>query len=172
MKDDGLEKVAMPERHTTSRAMGACTARLLLCLLSSLLGLPSSGVAFAKDDLTIGITQFPSTFHPNIDAMVAKSYILAMTERPFTAYDASWRLVCMLCTELPTFENGFAKREKTPQGKDGVALTYKIQPGATWGDGYPGHEHGRALHLEGRARAQERGRRPRALPPHPQDRYR
>ena len=137
MKDDGLEKVAMPERHTTSRAMGACTARLLLCLLSSVLCLPSSGVAFAKDDLTIGITQFPSTFHPNIDAMVAKSYILAMTERPFTAYDASWRLVCMLCTELPTFENGLAKREKTPEGKDGVALTYKIQPGATWGDGVP-----------------------------------
>lgn len=93
--------------------------------------------ADTKEQLTIGITQFPSTFHPSIDAMVAKSYILAMVERPFTTYDKDWRLVCLLCTELPTLENGRAKREKTPAGKDGIALTYTIQPGATWGDGVP-----------------------------------
>ena len=105
----------------------------VICLLSSVLAAPAA----AKDTLTIGITQFPSTFNPDIDEMVAKSYILAMVERPFTAYDAEWQLVCMLCTELPTFENGLAKRESTPEGKAGVALTYKIQPAAVWGDGVP-----------------------------------
>ncbi|MBT3916561.1 MAG: hypothetical protein HOF23_09330, partial [Rhodospirillaceae bacterium] len=30
-----------------------------------------------KDRLVIGITQFPSTFHPNIDSMLAKTYILS-----------------------------------------------------------------------------------------------
>ncbi len=115
------------------------TARLLRPLLALLtLAAAAAGPpAYAKDELTIGITQFPSTFQPNIDAMVAKSYILAMAERPFTAYDANWQLICMLCTELPTFENGLARHEKTPDGKDGVALSYKIQPGAAWGDGVP-----------------------------------
>ena len=92
----------------------------------------------------IGITQFPSTLHPNIDSMAAKSYVLGMTQRPFTAYDHDWELICMLCTELPTFENGKAVREPLRKGqraqadgRDGIALTYTIQPEATWGDGTP-----------------------------------
>jgi peptide/nickel transport system substrate-binding protein len=67
--------------------------------------------------------------------MAAKSYILAMTARPFTVFDANWELICMLCTELPTLENGLAKKERTPGGKQGVAVTYSIQPKALWGDG-------------------------------------
>jgi peptide/nickel transport system substrate-binding protein len=98
--------------------------------------LPGSARA-AKDELVIGITQFPSTFNPNIDAMAAKSYILDMARRPFTAYDAKWQLVCMLCTELPTLDNGKAKIEKQDDGSDGIALTYTIRPDATWGDGTP-----------------------------------
>ena len=43
----------------------------------------------------------------------------------------------MLCTELPTLENGKAVLETRPDGKHGVALTYTIQPRATWGDGMP-----------------------------------
>jgi peptide/nickel transport system substrate-binding protein len=99
-------------------------------------GLPGAAHA-AKDELVIGITQFPSTFHPNIDSMAAKSYILAMAQRPFTTYDADWQLVCMLCTELPTIENGQAVIEKQDDGRDGIALTYTIRPDATWGDGTP-----------------------------------
>ena len=80
-----------------------------------------------SDTLTIGITQFPSTFHPNIDSMMAKSYVLAMTMRPFTVFDAQWKLVCMLCIKLPTLENGMAVRETTQQGKEGIAVTYTIR---------------------------------------------
>jgi peptide/nickel transport system substrate-binding protein len=69
--------------------------------------------------------------------MAAKSYILAMAQRPFTAYDADWQLICMLCTELPTIENGLAVIEKQDDGSDGIALTYTIRPDATWGDGMP-----------------------------------
>ena len=43
-----------------------------------------------RDQLTIGITQYPSTFHPNIDSMLAKSYILGFTRRPFTVHDQDW----------------------------------------------------------------------------------
>ena len=97
---------------------------------------PGSAKA-AKDQLVIGITQFPSTFHPNIDSMMAKTYILSMTRRPVTAYDTGWNLVCMLCVELPTIENGLAIPEKTPDGESGIAVTFTLLPDTTWGDGTP-----------------------------------
>jgi peptide/nickel transport system substrate-binding protein len=106
--------------------------------------------ARAGDDrtLTIGMTQFPSTFNPLIDSMVAKSYVLGMTRRPLTTYDKDWKLVCLLCVTLPTIENGLAKPVDLPPlkpgaaGKDGkprkgIALTYQIRPKARWGDGVP-----------------------------------
>jgi peptide/nickel transport system substrate-binding protein len=90
-----------------------------------------------KDELVIGITQYPTTLHPSIESMLAKTYVLDMTRRPFTAYDASWKLICMLCTELPSIENGKAVIEDLPDGKKGIAVTYTIQPEAKWGDGTP-----------------------------------
>lgn len=112
------------------------TALLLVACLFVATSIPGAARA-AKDELVIGMTQFPSTFHPSIDSMLAKTYVLAMTRRPFTQHDADWKLVCMLCVELPTIENGGAKPEKTPDGKDGIAVTFTIKPGAKWGDGVP-----------------------------------
>ncbi len=102
-------------------------------------GILSLNPAASKTDreLVIGMTQFPSTFHPNIDSMLAKTYVLAMTRRPFTEYDHNWKLICMLCTKLPTIENGLAKLERTPKGGRGIAVTYTIRPDAVWGDGKP-----------------------------------
>jgi peptide/nickel transport system substrate-binding protein len=111
--------------------------RRLLLALAILAACAWPAAAAERDELKIGITQYPATFNPSIDPLVSKSYVLAMALRPFTAYDKDWKLVCMLCTELPTLENGRARLEKTPDGKEGVALTYTIQPGATWGDGVP-----------------------------------
>ena len=90
-----------------------------------------------KRTLVIGVTQFPSTFHPVIDAMLAKSYVLGMVLRPVTSYDHDWQLACLVCEELPTLENGGAVRETTPDGKQGVAVTYRIREGLTWADGVP-----------------------------------
>ena len=114
--------------------MKKITAALFLFLFI-LTSLPAQ--AKNDDELKIGITQFPSTFHPNIDSMLAKTYVLSMTRRPFTVYDPDWKLVCMLCTGLPTLENGKAVRERTDKGEKGIAVTYSIQPNATWGDGQP-----------------------------------
>ena len=72
-----------------------------------------------------------------MSAAVVKSYVLDMGRRPFTAYDADWQLICMLCTELPTIENGLAVLEETADGRPGIAVTYTIQPHAAWGDGTP-----------------------------------
>ncbi len=114
--------------------------RRLTCLIAALfLSIAAATGAGAADrkELVIGITQYPSTFHPNIDAMLAKSYVLGMTRRPITVNDADWNLVCMLCVKLPTIENGMAMPEKTPDGKDGMAVTYTLIPEAQWGDGTP-----------------------------------
>ncbi len=98
----------------------------------------ATGLAAAEPrTLTIGITQYPATLHPNIDSMAAKSYVLMMAMRPFTEFDAEWKPRCYLCVTLPTFDNGLAVREASPEGGEGVALTFEIQPGATWGDGVP-----------------------------------
>ncbi|MDH3472519.1 MAG: peptide ABC transporter substrate-binding protein [Rhodospirillales bacterium] len=107
--------------------------------LALTLGIPAGPLRAAggAGELKIGITQFPSTLNPNIDAMLAKSYVLAMARRPITAYDQDWRLICMLCIELPTLENGLAVRETSAEDKPGIAVTYRLQPGATWGDGTP-----------------------------------
>jgi peptide/nickel transport system substrate-binding protein len=93
--------------------------------------------ARAKDELVIGITQYPATLNPMIEAMLAKTYVLGMTLRPFVTYDADWKLVCMLCTELPTIENGLAEPIDLGDGKRGVKMTVTIRPDARWGDGTP-----------------------------------
>ncbi|NQV84110.1 MAG: peptide ABC transporter substrate-binding protein [Rhodospirillales bacterium] len=116
---------------TWVRLAGVIVAALFLQAL------PTGAASPAKDELVIGITQYPSTFHPNIDSMLAKTYVLSFTRRPFTAYDTDWKLVCMLCTALPTIENGMAVPEKTPKGQQGIAVTYTIRDDAIWGDGVP-----------------------------------
>jgi peptide/nickel transport system substrate-binding protein len=69
--------------------------------------------------------------------MMAKTYVDAMTRRPLTVYDADWKLVCMLCVEVPTVENGLAKPTQLPDGKKGIDVTFTLRPDASWGDGRP-----------------------------------
>ena len=108
--------------------------RLLIPL--ALLTLPAAAQP-ARETLSIGITQYPSTFHPNIEAMAAKSYILGFTRRPITAYGPDWQLACLTCETLPTLENGLAVRETTPEGKPGLRVTWRLREGLRWGDGTP-----------------------------------
>jgi peptide/nickel transport system substrate-binding protein len=119
------------ERHANvrRRCLGALAALAVVLALSA--------PALARERLVIGVSQFPPTLNPSIDAVLAKSYVLGMARRPITAFDASWHLVCMLCVTLPSFENGLAERVALPNGGEGVRLTYTLQPGAIWGDGVP-----------------------------------
>ena len=110
-----------------THALAAAMAGLFLC----------AAPAYAKDDLVIGVSQFPANFNPLINAMVAKTYIHGMTRRPITYYDADWKLVCGLCTELPSIERGTARYETTAEGKPGIAVTYTLRSDYSWGDGKP-----------------------------------
>ena len=107
--------------------------RLLLVLALISLALPAS----ARDRLVIGITQFPSTFHPNIDSMAAKSYIHGLTHRPITRDNAAWELQCYLCVKLPSIEDGDAVVIDNPDGTKGIRLTYTLPAEARWSDGVP-----------------------------------
>lgn len=103
--------------------------------------LSSSMAAFAvhaatKEDLVVGTTQAPGTMNPLISSMLARALIQGMTLRPFTAYDADWRLVCLACTRLPSLEEGTARVIELPDGGQGMEIDVEIGPLA-WGDGVP-----------------------------------
>jgi peptide/nickel transport system substrate-binding protein len=108
-----------------------------IILAAVLFFLPLSQALAAHETLTVGLNQFPSTLHPNIDSMLAKSWIEGATRRDLTVYDADWKLICQLCTELPSFENGRALVEEHEDGTRTLASTYTIRPEAVWGDGEP-----------------------------------
>ena len=90
-----------------------------------------------KDDLVIGVAQFPSSLHPAIDALVIKSYVIDFAIRQLTAFDPKWENTCLMCATLPTLENGLAKYEDLPGGGKGIAVTFKLKPDLAWGDGVP-----------------------------------
>lgn len=112
--------------------------RRLLPLFLAFAGLapPAAVTAQAKDELVVAMTQMPGTWNPIISSMLAKSLIANMTARPVTAYDADWKLVCLVCTELPTIENGKARVIDLADGKNGMEIDVELRD-MRWGDGTP-----------------------------------
>jgi peptide/nickel transport system substrate-binding protein len=108
--------------------------RRLFSLLLAVAALASP--ARAKDELVVAMTQAPGTMNPLISSMLAKSLILNMTQRPITAYDPGWKLVCLICTELPSLEKGTARLVDLPDGKKGIETDIELKRLA-WGDGTP-----------------------------------
>ncbi len=109
----------------------------LLAALAVTLAAPIAASARNPDELVIGVAQFPSSLHPDIDPEVIRNYALDFSLRPITAFDKDWKNTCLLCTELPTLENGLARIEDRPDGTKGIAVTIKLKPGLSWGDGQP-----------------------------------
>src|SRR5438045_4087871 len=113
--------------------------RRILFVLLALIALASP--ARAKDELVLAMTQTPGTWNPLISSMLAKSLISNMTARPLTAWNADWKLVCLVCTELPTIENGKARLIDLPDdgkggGKKGMEVDIEMRD-LKWGDGVP-----------------------------------
>lgn len=106
-------------------------------LATALATTPALAQENARDELVIGVSQFPQGFHPNLASHVVLSLINGMTRRPFTVYDTDWKLICMLCETLPSRAAGTIRDWTTPDGKEGLEVDYTIRPGATWGDGVP-----------------------------------
>ncbi len=92
--------------------------------------------AAAKDDLVIGIGEFPASLHPLIDALSIKSYVVGFGQRAISAYVKDG-LICLLCTDVPSLDNGLVKRVDEPDGGKGLEVTIKLLPDLKWGDGQP-----------------------------------
>ncbi|MFN8926014.1 MAG: peptide ABC transporter substrate-binding protein [Rhodospirillales bacterium] len=119
----------MRRRLAAGLAVGA------LALAGVLAPVPAS--AQNRDQMTIGLSQFPSNFNPNVDSMLAKSWILYTSQRPITAFDADWKLNCVLCEELPSIAKGTAQEFTNAAGQRTVRATYTLKPNLKWGDGTP-----------------------------------
>jgi peptide/nickel transport system substrate-binding protein len=124
---DKILRHSAPARAIRFHLIAGCLVVLLV---------PGEAAA-ERDELAIGITQFPATLNPNLEAMAAKSYVLGAALRPFTVYDPEWKLVCLLCVSIPSIEGGDAIPVDLPDGKKGVDITFTILPDASWGDGVP-----------------------------------
>lgn len=87
--------------------------------------------------LAIGIAQAPVDLHPLYDNQLVKRYLFGFSLRALTQYDADWTLAAQIAESLPSFENGGAEAWTSPDGEDGVAMTFTIREGLSWGDGVP-----------------------------------
>lgn len=110
-----------------------------LLLLACVLFAPPP--ALALDELVIGMGTSPGTLNPLLNSMLAGAFVNGMTGRPLTVYDADWKLVCLLCTELPTVENGRARIVDLPPDDKGTVakgmeIDIELKP-MSWGDGKP-----------------------------------
>ena len=114
----------MAYRHLLNSISRFWLGSIAVAMLAAVLAIPAS----AKDRLVIGMTQFPSTLHPMIDSMLAKTYVLAMTSPPVVHYDHDWKAACKVCVELPGLDNGLAVLEATAEGAEGMAVTYRLHP--------------------------------------------
>jgi peptide/nickel transport system substrate-binding protein len=112
-------------------------ALLLAALGTGAAAAPAARAEAVHQTLTIGIAQFPASLHPDIDALVVKVYAMGFVIRAITAFGPDWKNSCLLCTDLPTLENGLARIEDRPGGAKGMAVTIKLKPGLAWGDGVP-----------------------------------
>jgi peptide/nickel transport system substrate-binding protein len=92
-------------------------------------------LAQQRTELTLGMTQYPATLHPLGESMLAKSYVNYMATRPISGPDLEWNVVCFLCTELPSLQNGRAQVVTRPDGTRGLTARFTLQPNARWGDG-------------------------------------
>ena len=97
--------------------------------------------AMARDGLVIGVAQFPANLHPYIGSQTVQQYVVGLSLRRITTFDSTGAIVCLLCTQVPSLENGLVRREPGADGHEGLAVTLRLRPGLAWGDGVPVTAH-------------------------------
>lgn len=102
---------------------------------------PAASAAPTNKQLTIGITQEFENLNPIISSMMASKYIYYIAGRQLVAIDSDWKWYCVLCTTMPTVENGLAK-VVDEKGAKKMLVNWEIKANANWGDGKPvtGHD--------------------------------
>lgn len=105
--------------------------------LTLLLGLHSPLQAMPTNkDLNIGMTQEFENFNPLIMSMMATVLMYRMVGRTLVVLDENSQWITQLAEDIPTLENGQAKRFKE-NGVDKISAQWRIKEAAKWGDGTP-----------------------------------
>ncbi len=115
--------------RTTIRVCAAAAALVLAWIMPA--------QAQPHDYLTIGLASFPASIHPLVSSSGDRSYVLASIRRSVTRYDANGRVMCQLCAELPSVENGGVTLFDQADGTKGMDVTFTLRAGLRWGDGTP-----------------------------------
>jgi peptide/nickel transport system substrate-binding protein len=104
------------------------TTFLILCTLC----LAIRAQAAPRDRLVIGVAQFPDGLNPVLAGQDVLTFAAGFGLRPITTFGHDGRVICLLCADVPSLENGLAKREGA-----GLAVTIRLKPDLQWGDGVP-----------------------------------
>jgi peptide/nickel transport system substrate-binding protein len=114
---------------------GLRTAQRIVLLL--LFAACAPGYGAARDSITVGMAQFPPDLHPYITETSIKNIILAAVTRPMTGFSKEGGVICDLCTEVPTVQNGRARVIKRPDGTEGMEVLFTLRSDLFWADGKP-----------------------------------
>lgn len=87
-------------------------------------------------ELKIGITQEFENLNPIVMSMVATTYIYRMVGRSLIQLDEHSEWLPQLAIEIPTLENGLARRMSDGE-EEWIEADWQIEPAARWGDGEP-----------------------------------
>jgi peptide/nickel transport system substrate-binding protein len=86
-----------------------------------------------RKELVIALRNIPADLNPLYATSPEAAFVNGFLRRPLTAFDPAWKLACILCTELPTVENG--KAVQLPDGT--LEVTFTLPRETRWGDGMP-----------------------------------
>lgn len=111
--------------------------RLTILFLAFFMALAQPSHAQPRDSIVIGMSQFPPDMHPYITSTTVRNIVLLAMNRPMVGIGTDGTPFCVLCTELPSLENGEARLVPHDDGTHGMLVTYTLKPGLVWGDGVP-----------------------------------
>lgn len=87
-------------------------------------------------ELVIGVSQEFGHLNAMVNEMSATSYVYALTNRTLVTLNPDSTWVPLLVTQIPTFENGLAKKT-VENGREVIISQWEIHKDASWGDGTP-----------------------------------
>lgn len=90
-----------------------------------------------KTRLVVGQLQFLTNFHPLIQVNNTKRLQINYGLHPLTAFNWNAENECILCEEVPSFDNGLAEIVDNADGSKGMRVTFTLREGLAWGDGEP-----------------------------------
>src|SRR3989338_7103685 len=124
------KKIRREIHHT--KWIGAILAGILIVVLIVTF---TSKKTNKKNDkqIIVGMTQEPDTLDPLFSGMAASFEVLGLIFEDMIERDDNWNYHPRLVTEIPSFENGLAKR--LPGNK--IQVTWHFKEGLKWADGTP-----------------------------------